>query len=870
MWPIVLDAVGIKLDGQALPTTATCPICGDMVTVDLDTAHRGYWLSCGPCAFQGNLVEFGARLWKCDTDQAYFRLGQALPVGVDRWVTRQHLDSTQRMQTLHLFDDEATSTLLFDDGMLRVAIARRGLDVHGPGAIEALANLVYAREPQAVREAVVERPSAADRKRVSRSHGILLMLPAWDRPGRAVGALTVRCATNEEIFLRMQPASDAGGLFFAQVLPPKDADFGITIFAKVDDLWKVARLHHEERRVWGRTDLPLAAVSTVMTSPRHGFHWEHRPLVLWSDKLNLAAVALAKRLEAKLAIVPFTGNDFTPRNWLRLVAKNALDWRQVFEEFVLTASPETTAEAVRELGLRAEDARRISRDWEVTARDRLLGPARNAIQCAKYLYEEHGGILLRTNKAGVVEVASDHRVRIDQIIRTPKGLFYRGRVTHPAGEVIFAEPDAKFMRNSDWIGANLVRAGVTPGNIPSARKWREVAHVVRRLAPPAVVDGARTMGWDATLRVFVFNDFQMRVNGKCEEWITPDWLGPGRPTIGLLPPGPLPPAGLRELLTGRPSLAYLIAAIVARIIAPVLGHKLPPLALVGDSSVRAARLAHLMGCSMPTDWHRRPPAALGWPCVLTGTRQQKRKGAKRLRKASANMVVAVTSMELRALSVRQPWQRLRCPARSLPPIPISGSEADQVLRKIIPAFLAHVCVRYRIGGLPRHRGGFIARIYKALAAWLYSQPGAEDIRAPQLRLHIGSDDPTLRATTCLAAMLRELVDNEDIRVVAQHADQPPQTAEVVLLPDGSCEVYIQAVAEIVRRRSAIPLARNRLRKALIDAKVITSWRRPETISAPDQPEVWTLLPGWWDANVAGPLAARTKQQPPKSTLKNCG
>jgi hypothetical protein len=95
-------------------------------------------------------------------------------------------------------------------------------------------------------------------------------------------------------------------------------------------------------------------------------------------------------------------------------------------------------------------------------------------------------------------------------------------------------------------------------------------------------------------------------------------------------------------------LAYLIAAIVARIIAPVLGHKLPPPALVGDSSVRAARLAHLMGCGMPTDWHRRPPAALGWPYVLTGTRQQKRKGAKRLRKASANMVVAVTSMELRA------------------------------------------------------------------------------------------------------------------------------------------------------------------------------------------------------------------------------
>ena len=38
--PGYLDAVGIKLDGQALPTTATCPICGDMLTIDLDLQRR--------------------------------------------------------------------------------------------------------------------------------------------------------------------------------------------------------------------------------------------------------------------------------------------------------------------------------------------------------------------------------------------------------------------------------------------------------------------------------------------------------------------------------------------------------------------------------------------------------------------------------------------------------------------------------------------------------------------------------------------------------------------------------------------------------------------------------------------------------------
>ena len=72
-----------------------------------------------------------------------------------------------------------------------------------------------------------------------------------------------------------------------------------------------------------------------------------------------------------------------------------------------------------------------------------------------------------------------------------------------------------------------------------------------------------------------------------------------------------------------------------------------------------------MGCSKPTDWHRKEPVALGWPCILTGTRQQKIKAAKRLRKASANVVVAMTEMELKALSVHQPWQRLRCPAREM-------------------------------------------------------------------------------------------------------------------------------------------------------------------------------------------------------------
>jgi hypothetical protein len=358
----------------------------------------------------------------------------------------------------------------------------------------------------------------------------------------------------------------------------------------------------------------------------------------------------------------------------------------------------------------------------------------------------------------------------------------------------------------------------------------------------------------------------MRVNGKCEEWITPDWLGPGRPTIGLLPPGPLPPVGLRELLVGRPSLPYLIAAIAARIIAPALYRTLPPLALVGDNSIRAAKLGQLMGCSKPSDWHRTAPAALGWPCILTGTKKQKIKAARRLRKASANTIVAVTEMELRALSVHQPWQRLRCPACSLPPIPLAGSEEEEVLRRIIPAFLAHVCAKYRIGSLPRHKGGFVARVYKALAVWLYSQPGTEDIPAPQMRVHIDSEDAGVRATTCLAAILRELVDNGDIRAVAPAVDRPPQPGEVVLLSDGSCEIACHAVDQIMRRRSAIPVAWNRLRKALIDAKVIVSWRRPETISSLKRPQVWTLAPGWWEGNVADPLALRKKQRPPRSVL----
>src|SRR5260370_41214031 len=116
------------------------------------------------------------------------------------------------------------------------------------------------------------------------------------------------------------------------------------------------------------------------------------------------------------------------------------------------------------------------------------------------------------------------------------------------------------------MGDCLLKAGVVPDDIIPRRKWREVAQVVKRLAPPAFVDGAATMGWDAKRSAFVFDGFQMRANGKCEASIPPEWLGPRRPTIGLLPPGPLPPVGLRELLAGRPSLPYLIAAIAARII----------------------------------------------------------------------------------------------------------------------------------------------------------------------------------------------------------------------------------------------------------------------------------------------------------------
>jgi hypothetical protein len=267
---------------------------------------------------------------------------------------------------------------------------------------------------------------------------------------------------------------------------------------------------------------------------------------------------------------------------------------------------------------------------------------------------------------------------------------------------------------------------------------------------------------------------------------------------------------------------------------------------------------------MSTDWHINAPAALGWPCILTGTQDQKKRAAKQLRQASANTVVAVTEMELNALRVHQPWQRLRCPARSLPPIPSVGSPAEEALRRMIPAFLAHLCEQNQTSGLPRHKGGSVARVYKALASWLYSQPGAEDISAPQLRLHVDPDCPTVRATACFAAILRELVDREDIRMVLHIAGQPTHDAKVVMLPDDSCVIDVRAVDQIVRRRSAIPVAWTELGQALVDAKVITSLGRPETASVLDQPEVWTLASGWWDADVAGPLAARKQQQRPRS------
>lgn len=871
MDPIVLDAVGITPVPGGFPAAASCPGCGGRLNIYRDFAHRDFWLICLDCSAQGNLVEFAAQVWKCNTDRACNRLQATLPTPVAKWLDRQLLDSIQRLQTLNLFDDERTCSLLRDDGCLRAAVHRRGLDLQSPDGVSSVHHLVYACGPELLRPAVVERPSSKDRKRVARCHGNLAILPVWDRPGRAIGALTIRSGTDEQVFMRMKPSSSAGGLSFAHLLLPRDPEFFSTVFARVDDPWSVCRLHWLDRRMCGDTHLPLAGISTTMASPERGFNWQERPIILWVDQVNVAVIALAERLPARLSLVPYVADQLaTPRNWLRIVEKAACDWQQALQELILTCTPETVVDAVRELRLSTESGRQITRNWEWSPRERLLQATHNSIRCGDYTYEEYGGVLLRSKKAGAVEIVSHHRVRIDQVIRTPDGDYYRGRLLHREGEAPFVELAETFKRSSAWTHDCLFGAGATPEDMPSIRKWKDVARVAMRLSPPVTVKGAVTMGWDATLGVFVFDGFQIRVNGKCEESIPPTWLGPARPTIGLLPPGPLPPAGLRELLAGHASLPYLIAAIAARIIAPALNKTLPPLALVGDCSVRAARLAEIMGCSRPADWHHKVPVALGWPCVLNGTRQQKTKAAKRLRKASANTIVAVTELELKALSVHQPWQRLRCPARSLPPIPLAGSEAEEVLRMMIPAFLAHLCKRYRIGGLPRHKGGFLARVYKALASWLYSQPGAEGIRAPQLRLHVDVDDPIIRATACFAAMLRELVDNEDIRAVAQAVDRPALAAEVVLLPDGSCEIDCKAVAEIMQRRSAIPVAWKRLGKALTEANVITSWRRPEAYSSLAQPEVWTLTPGWWEANVAGPLAARTKQQPPPSTLKTAG
>ena len=368
------------------------------------------------------------------------------------------------------------------------------------------------------------------------------------------------------------------------------------------------------------------------------------------------------------------------------------------------------------------------------------------------------------------------------------------------------------------------------------------------------------------MKAFVFDRFIVHLNGSWEESIPPTWLDTNRPTMGLLPPGPLLAGGLRELLHGHATLPYLIAAITARVIAPLWRKKLPPLALLGDNRLRAAHLAHLVGCSMPPR-HLKALDAPGWPYVLTSTTLRSKESDESLTidMAPPNVLVAVSDIELKVLSLEQPWQRLRCPPRSLPSIPTKGSEADQVLRRLVPAFLAHLLKNCQ-QRLAHVRGEFIAGVYTELTSWLYSHPGAENIPVPRPRTLVDPPNPGTRAETSFAWILRALIKAKEIRALPRIDGKKLPDAEVLLMSDGTCDIHWKAVAAIVAGHCNIPVDWSQLGRMLADIEVLSPRRRRSTCPL-EYRRIWKMTANWWQDHVAGPLeaiGARAIQKPHQS------
>ena len=374
-----LAAKLLGLDGllEITPAECSCPFCPKKTLIIYhDLALSADWLACHSCGFAGDLIEFAAKVWKCDVNMAARRLQAE---GAIRWnvvtdaaLASYHRDHIGYRQRVNQFWDHAVnerygcdpSSLLRSQRNARLSENlkgwHRGCELLGVATRTEVEDL-YVPASMTPRERLtpsgkrtLRRGSGAGKRRPLPGTGWaeVLVLPFYDLPGRISGFVFGQSPGGEEItdwrarFLNLGPCSakpkPVGWTNLAVFFQNTDRWLGDSLFVIVD-INVATRLSLDALQ----TALHALPITSVIYDLKHYDYSLLDQLPEWnatvaSDYDYVRSLDLARLLSARflsshdLAVVTHTSNpiNMIARNTLASIRRWALPADQITENSV--------------------------------------------------------------------------------------------------------------------------------------------------------------------------------------------------------------------------------------------------------------------------------------------------------------------------------------------------------------------------------------------------------------------------------------------------------------------------------------------------------------------------------------------------------
>lgn len=708
--------------------------------------YSGQWTHCRGCGWAGDIIELAAGVWKTDVKTAARRLSAEGLFHLDA----HHLDrlvdayreqfSNYRRKVNAFWEQCRTSKLVAESGELRSLLARIGLppDVsvsdwqrHVGRYVGAVSRRDVEDSLRVTDEARQTRCADNGRRRtfVGNGWGDLLVVPAWDLPGRIRSFAFIGRNGRPDEDVTIRPIRGNTGSRTKELgLAMLPSALGVPQAVVADDLLAALRLQHKHLQ---DSDVPLPLVVRLRTGDRQTTSYAGlggASPVFWGMKMTPEMVDLARSTGGRVCTEDTVNDTATkhlsrlePSRWVDRAFARGRDWPAALEERQRAIGDQEGEAEVSAMSLSNDERNEVrsrSELWTTRARlERVETGTGLTVQIGPNLFSE-GRDGVRRNGEMVVNA----RLRIDELVTVGGELYYRGSVGFKDEEIPFVEPAARVEgRTLAWMRERVLAAG--KGVVVYGKgHGTQMTQIAMQLHPPRSVRGAERVGWSPDPHGFVFADFMAAADGFHREHGYP-LKTEGTPTLGCLPE-PLSSSdwlALTEPGETTQMLWAVAAAVVANVVAPAYSLPTAGIGLTGPSAALAARMAGWLGCS----GHRAPDnpgpgtrqtgvlaadeARHGWPVVVPPQSHGTLFRIWATSPGSRNSVWSASWHDSRVGVMTGEWTRVEADATG---------DATNLVRpaaKLVPNFLRWLCQRGLANGTA---GGLADRVLHDMSKWV--------------------------------------------------------------------------------------------------------------------------------------------------------